>query len=74
MPMLEVFYSGEQPPTRAQCRTFAAEASAIFQRVIGTPPGRLQLVIQFLPPMQTLAVLDDDSPDTDHPSDQHPPG
>lgn len=57
MPMLEVFYSGDQPPSREQKRAFAAAASAIFQRVIGTPPGRLQLVVRVLDREDTLAVL-----------------
>ncbi|GIV87379.1 MAG: hypothetical protein KatS3mg054_1408 [Chloroflexus sp.] len=59
MPMLEVFYSGDHPPTREQKRAFATAASAIFQRVIGTPPGRLQLMIRVLEREDTLAILDD---------------
>ncbi|MCS6887682.1 hypothetical protein [Chloroflexus sp.] len=57
MPMLEVFYSGDHPPSREQKRAFAAAASAILQRVIGTPPGRLQLVVRVLEREDTLAVL-----------------
>ncbi|MGB9737730.1 tautomerase family protein [Chloroflexus sp.] len=59
MPMLEVFYSGDHPPTREQKRAFAAAASTIFQRVIGTSPGRLQLMIRVLEREDTLAILDD---------------
>lgn len=65
MPMLEVFYSGDRPPDRTRKQAFAAEASAIFQRVIGTPPGRLQLIIQIVSPENALAVIDLDRPDSD---------
>ncbi|WP_322820490.1 hypothetical protein [Chloroflexus sp.] len=65
MPMLEVFYSGNRPPDRAQKQTFATEASAVFQRVIGTPPGRLQLMIQIVSHENTLAVIDLDRSDGD---------
>ncbi len=59
MPMLEVFYSSDQPLSREQKRAFAAAASDIFQRIIGTPPGRLQLMIRVLEREDTLAILDD---------------
>jgi|YNPNPStandDraft_1061719.scaffolds.fasta_scaffold41031_1 hypothetical protein len=63
MPMLEVFYCGDQPLDYAQKRLFAAEASAIFQQIIGTTPGRLQLIVRVLAPEDTLAVLDSDPSD-----------
>ncbi|MGQ9481092.1 tautomerase family protein, partial [Chloroflexus sp.] len=65
MPMLEVFYSGNRQPDHAQKQAFTTEAGAILQRVIGTPPGRLQLIIQIVSPENTLTVIDLDRPDGD---------
>ncbi len=65
MPMLEVFYSGDRPPDRIRKQAFAAEASAIFQRVIGMLLGWLQLIIQIVLPENTLAVIDLDRFDGD---------
>jgi len=59
MPLLEVLYAGEEPLSQDCKRAFAREAVAIFHEVLGTPPGRLRLVIHQLKPDDSLGLLDD---------------
>jgi hypothetical protein len=65
MPLLEVLYAAEEPLPLERRRAFAREAFAIFQEVLGTPPGRLRLVIHHLPPDDSQGLLADDEVDTD---------
>lgn len=57
MPLLEVLYAAEEPLPPERRRAFAREAVAIFQEVLGTPPGRLRLVIHHLHPDDSLGLL-----------------
>ncbi len=59
MPLLEVIYTGDEPPPLDRKRAFAREAVAIFHEVLGTPPGRLRLVIHHLKPDDSLGLLED---------------
>jgi phenylpyruvate tautomerase PptA (4-oxalocrotonate tautomerase family) len=59
MPMLEVIYTRGEPPSREQKRAFCEEAVIIFAEVLGTPPGRLRLVMQQLQPSDSIEVLED---------------
>lgn len=59
MPLLEVLYASDEPLSLDRKRTFAREAVAIFHEVLGTPPGRLRLVIQHLKPDDSLGLLED---------------
>ena len=59
MPLLEVLYASEEPPPLERKRAFAREAVAIFHEVLGTPPGRLRLVIHHLKPDDSLGLLED---------------
>ncbi|GIW01448.1 hypothetical protein [Roseiflexus sp.] len=65
MPLLEVLYAGEEPLQPERKRAFAREAVAIFQEVLGTPPGRLRLVIHHLHPDDSLGLLADDETDAE---------
>lgn len=57
MPILEVVYAREDPLPRSKRRAFALEAVEIFREVLGTPPGRLQLVFYHLRLDDTLDGL-----------------
>ncbi|MGQ9548969.1 MAG: tautomerase family protein [Roseiflexus sp.] len=59
MPLLEVLYAGEEPLSLERKRAFAHEAVAIFHEVLGTPPGRLRLVIHYLKPDDSLGLLEE---------------
>ncbi|MBO9336375.1 MAG: hypothetical protein J7455_17080 [Roseiflexus sp.] len=59
MPLLEVIYTSDEPPPLERKRAFAREAVAIFHEVLGTPPGRLRLVIHHLKPDDSLELLED---------------
>ena len=59
MPLLEVIYTGDEPLPLDRKRAFAREAVAIFHEVLGTPPGRLRLVIHHLKPDDSLGLLED---------------
>jgi phenylpyruvate tautomerase PptA (4-oxalocrotonate tautomerase family) len=59
MPMLEVIYTRSEPLSREQKRAFCEEAVTIFAEVLGTPPGRLRLVMQQLRPSDSIEVLED---------------
>lgn len=59
MPLLEVIYTGDEPLPLDRKRAFAREAVAIFHEVLGTPPGRLRLVIHHLQPDDSLGLLED---------------
>ncbi|MCS7290178.1 MAG: hypothetical protein NZ699_13695 [Roseiflexus sp.] len=63
MPLLEVLYAAEEPLPLERRRAFAREAVAIFQEVLGTPPGRLRLVIHRLHPDDSLGLLAEDEID-----------
>jgi hypothetical protein len=56
MPLL---YASEEPPPLDRKRAFAREAVAIFHEVLGTPPGRLRLVIHHLKPDDSLGLLEE---------------
>lgn len=57
MPMLEVVYADEQPLDTERKVLFAREAESIFHEVLGTPPGRAQLIFQYVAPENTINVL-----------------
>lgn len=57
MPMLEVIRSRPEPLSLEQKRAFAREAQQIFQQVLGTPPGRLRLLIHHIAPEDTIEGL-----------------
>jgi phenylpyruvate tautomerase PptA (4-oxalocrotonate tautomerase family) len=59
MPLLEVIYTSDEPLPLDRKRAFAREAVAIFHEVLGTPPGRLRLVIHHLKPDDSLGLLED---------------
>ncbi len=65
MPLLEVLYAGDEPVSFERRRAFAREAVAIFQEVLGTPPGRLRLVIHHLKPEESLGLLAEDGTDAE---------
>lgn len=65
MPLLEVLYAAEEPLPLERRRAFAREAVAIFQEVLGTPPGRLRLSIHRLHPDESLGLLADDKAEAD---------
>lgn len=65
MPLLEVLYAGDEPAPIERRRAFAREAVAIFQEVLGTPPGRLRLVIHHLKPAESLGLLAEDGTDAE---------
>ena len=60
MPMLEVFHSGEEEPTRESKAAFAKDAVEICGEVLGTPPGRLRLMLTAVPPEDTIEGLLED--------------
>jgi hypothetical protein len=45
MPMLEVLISRDRSPSEEAKEAFREEAEAIFQEVLGTPKGRLRLLL-----------------------------
>jgi phenylpyruvate tautomerase PptA (4-oxalocrotonate tautomerase family) len=59
MPLLEVIYTSDEPLPLDRKRAFAREAVAIFHEVLGTPPGRLRLVIHHLKPDDSLGLLEE---------------
>lgn len=59
MPLLEVLYASDEPLSLDRKRAFTREAVDIFHEVLGTPPGRLRLVIQHLKPDDSLGLLED---------------
>jgi len=59
MPLLEVLYASDEPLPLDRKRAFAREAVAIFHEVLGTPPGRLRLVIHHLKPDDSLGLLEE---------------
>jgi phenylpyruvate tautomerase PptA (4-oxalocrotonate tautomerase family) len=59
MPLLEVLYASDEPLSLERKRAFAREAVAIFHEVLGTPPGRLRLVIHHLKPDDSLGLLEE---------------
>jgi phenylpyruvate tautomerase PptA (4-oxalocrotonate tautomerase family) len=59
MPLLEVIYTSDEPLPLDRKRAFAREVVAIFHEVLGTPPGRLRLVIHHLKPDDSLGLLED---------------
>ncbi|MCX7622652.1 MAG: hypothetical protein N2Z82_02680 [Thermomicrobium sp.] len=63
MPMLEVVIAREEPVSVEAKRAFAREAVEIFREVLGTQPGRLRLAFYELRPEDTLALLEEPSPD-----------
>ncbi len=65
MPLLEVLYAGNEPVPLERRRAFAREAVAIFQEVLGMPPGRLRLVIHHLKPEESLELLAEDGTDVE---------
>jgi hypothetical protein len=56
--MIEVLYSNEKPLETEQKRAFAKEAERILEEVLGTPPGRMRLAFQHLPPEDSLGLLE----------------
>lgn len=65
MPMIEVLYSSENPLETEKKRAFAKEAERILEEVLGTPPGRMRLAFQHLPPGDSLGLLAESSPTAD---------
>ncbi len=57
MPMIEVLYSSEKPLETEKKRAFAEEAERVLEEVVGTPPGRMRLAFQHLPPEDSLGLL-----------------
>lgn len=45
MPLLEVLVAREEPLTREERDKLKEEAEAIFQETLGTPKGRLKIVL-----------------------------
>lgn len=57
MPLLEVMHASQRRMTRDRKRAFIQETTAIFREVLGTPPGRLRVVIHNLEPEDTTDIL-----------------
>lgn len=57
MPLLEVLHAADQPLPAERKRAFLADMLAVFREVLGTPPGRLRVVIHHLPPEDTTDAL-----------------
>jgi len=51
MPMLEVIVAQQAEPSREAQEAFAQEVQQVFQEVIGTPKGRLRLVLYLVQPL-----------------------
>jgi phenylpyruvate tautomerase PptA (4-oxalocrotonate tautomerase family) len=61
MPMLELFYSGEEPLEREAKADFARDAAQACGEILGTPPGRLRILVRELPAEDTIeGLLDGD--------------
>ncbi|ADW21782.1 MULTISPECIES: hypothetical protein [Thermus] len=45
MPLLEVLVVRDKPLTREERESLKQEAEAVFQEVLGTPPGRLRVIV-----------------------------
>ncbi|MCW5852551.1 MAG: hypothetical protein KIT87_20930 [Anaerolineae bacterium] len=59
MPLLEVLHAADKPLPAERKRAFMADMLTIFREVLGTPPGRLRVVIHHLPPDDTTDELMD---------------
>ena len=57
MPLLEVLHAADKPLPAERKRAFLAEMLTVFREVLGTPPGRLRVVIHYLRPEDTTDVL-----------------
>jgi phenylpyruvate tautomerase PptA (4-oxalocrotonate tautomerase family) len=57
MPLLEVMHASQRRLSRDRKRAFIQETVEIFREVLGTPPGRLRVVIHHLEPEDTTNIL-----------------
>jgi 4-oxalocrotonate tautomerase len=57
VPILEVFYSVRSSLTQTQKTQFAAESTRIFEKILGTPEGRLRLFFRETVPEDTIELL-----------------